>query len=123
MRQDGFRTQRARELRREMTPTEKLLWSRLRGGRFEGFKFRRQTPIAGYIVDFYCPSARLIVELDGESHIGRAAADQNRQGVLESHGFKVLCFWDTDVYDDLDVVLEMVWQACSVRSRPLTPGP
>src|SRR5207249_4194993 len=86
MRQDEFRTERARELRREMTPTEKRLWSHLRGRRFAGFKFRRQTPVAGYIADFYCAQACLIIELDGESHIGKEARDENRQQMLETKG-------------------------------------
>ena len=121
MRQDRFHTQRARELRREMTPTEKRLWSQLRGHRFAGFKFRRQTPIAGYIADFYCARARLIIELDGESHVGKEARDEARQRALDAAGFKVLWFWDTAIYDDFDAVLELIWREC--RSRCEAPSP
>ena len=121
MRQDRFRTERARELRREMTPTEKRLWAHLRGRRFAGFKFRRQTPIAGYIADFYCPAARLILELDGESHVGKEAADEDRRQALEAKEFKVLRVWDTHVYDDLDAVLELIWRECEARCG--TPSP
>src|SRR5262249_43192242 len=124
MQQDDFRTRRARELRQEMTPTERRLWGQLRGRRFAGFKFRRQTPIAGYIADFYCAKARLILELNGESHLGREVADDNRRQALEAWGFRVLPFWDTDVYDDLEAVLELIWRECVVRGGPpLTPSP
>jgi very-short-patch-repair endonuclease len=67
-----------------MTPIEKRLWTQLRGRRFSGFKFRRQTPVAGYIVDFYCAQARLILELDGASHVVKETADSNRERVLEA---------------------------------------
>src|SRR5438552_17232539 len=106
MRQDKLGTRRARELRQAMTPTESRLWRHLRGRRFAGYKFRRQTPVAGYITDFYCARARLIIELDGESHVGKETADANRQQALETKGFKVLRIWDTEAYDALDAVLE-----------------
>jgi very-short-patch-repair endonuclease len=77
MKQNESQTHYSRELRRRMTPTEKRLWYHLRGRRFAGWKFRRQTPIAGYIVDFYCARARLVIELDGESHVGKEKPDKN----------------------------------------------
>src|SRR5581483_5168209 len=126
MRQGHLHTQRARELRREMTRTEKRLWPELRGRRFSGFKFRRQTPLAGFIADFYCARARLAIELDGESHVGQEARDKNRQQALESAGVKVLRFWDTAIYEDLDAVLEMIWRECCSRCEapsPPTPLP
>jgi very-short-patch-repair endonuclease len=107
-----------------MTPTELRLWNQLRGRRFAGYKFRRQTPIAGYIADFYCAQARLILELDGESHVGKEAEDEERSKSLEAKGIKVLRIWDTEIYDDLDAVLEMIWRECEVRGgSPLTPAP
>jgi very-short-patch-repair endonuclease len=123
MRQDDFRTRRARELRREMTPTERRLWSQVRGRRFAGFKFRRQTPVAGYIVDFYCARARLIVELDGESHIGKEVADADRARALEAEGFKILRIRDSHIYDDLEAVLELIWRECEARADPPHPQP
>ncbi len=104
-----------------MTPTEKRLWLHLRNSRFAGLKFRRQTPIAGYIVDFYCARARLIIELEGESHIGKESSDATRKRALEAKGFKVLRIWDTHVYDDLEVVLDMLWREC--ESRVHSPSP
>src|SRR5262245_45310501 len=121
MKQKPSQTQYSRALRREMTPTEKRLWPHLRGRRFAGWKFRRQTPIAGFIADFYCARARLIIELDGESHIGAEEADKDRQRVLEGEGFKVIRFWDTEVYEDMDSVLERIWQECEARGPSPSP--
>src|SRR5262249_25707426 len=121
MRQDEFRTRRARELRREMTPSEKRLWPKLRDRRFAGFKFRRQTPVAGFIADFYCAKARFIIELDGESHVGKKTADENRQRVIEAKGFEVVRVWDSHVFEDLDAVLEMIWRKCVARGGPPSP--
>src|SRR5581483_5218817 len=123
MQQDDFRTRRARELRREMTPTERRLWWHLRGRRFAGFKFRRQTPIAGYIADFYCAQARIVLELDGVSHVGKEQEDERRRAATEAHRFKVLPIWDTHVYDELDAVLELVWRECRARALPPHPQP
>jgi very-short-patch-repair endonuclease len=124
MRKDPLLQQRARALRRDMTPTECILWSVLRDRRFAGFKFRRQKPIGGFIVDFVCAAATLVVELDGESHIGKEKADQDRKTALERMGYKVLRFWDTDVYDSRDAVLEVIWRECQTRAGPpLTPNP
>ena len=117
---------RARNLRQTQTEAEMYVWKQLRSRRFSGFKFRRQTPIYGYIVDFYCPLYRLTVELDGESHVGKEAYDTERQRVLENAGFRVLRFWDTDVYGDLDVILEQIWRECVARGgspSPPTPLP
>jgi very-short-patch-repair endonuclease len=96
---DRYAYRRARELRREMTPAERIVWKQLRDRRFAGFKFRRQQPIGPYIVDFFCASRRLVVELDGETHLGKEVNDQIRQGYLERQGLRVLRFWNTEVYE------------------------
>jgi adenine-specific DNA-methyltransferase len=107
-----------------MTPAEAILWKYLRDRRFEKFKVRRQHPIGPYIVDFYCPAACLVVELDGETHVGREVADETRQQWLEAQGVRVLRFWNHEIYDDLQTVLEAIWRACDTRgSAPLTPDP
>ncbi len=130
---DPDRIRRARELRRAMTPAETILWRELRGRRFAGFKFRRQRPVGPYVADFYCYSCALIVELDGESHLGRENEDQIRQTNLEACGPKVLRFWNSDVYDDRESVLEAIYRECQQRcqrlksrcesGRALTPVP
>jgi very-short-patch-repair endonuclease len=119
------RIHRARELRRDITPAESILWRELRGRRFADFKFRRQRSVGPYFADFYCHACRLIVELDGESHLEREDADRRRQDVLEAHGFKVVRFWNNWVYDDLEVVMNAIYEECVARARPKThtPGP
>jgi very-short-patch-repair endonuclease len=84
----------ARALRNNMTGTEQRLWAHLRGRKLEGWKFRRQHPIGEYIVDFACPAARLVIELDGYSHgfDDQLNYDASRQRWLQSQGYKVLRF-------------------------------
>lgn len=89
------------------------MWRELRNRRFARFKFRRQHVIVPYIVDFCCLARKVIVELDGESHLGKAAQDQDRQAILESLGFVVVRCWNTTVYEDLDSLLEAIWNACT----------
>ena len=91
---------RARLLRREMTLPERLLWREIRGRRL-GPRFRRQVPMEPYVVDFYCPQARLIVEVDGEFHAERQVEDARRTARLESRRFQA-----TEILVDLDGVLE-----------------
>ena len=101
---------RARSLRRRATDAERLLWSRLRGRRLAGYKFRRQVPICDYIVDFACFDKRLIVELDGGHHgfDVNLRHDEIRRVRIESKGFKVLRFWNYQVFADIDGVLESI---------------
>ena len=114
----------ARRLRRELSSAEKILWARLRGRRFAGYRFRRQHLIDPYIADFCCAVAALVIELDGETHLGKEEADRTRQTYLESTGLKVLRFWNTDVFEGLDGVLEAVYRECQQRSQiPPRPQP
>ena len=83
----------ARRLRRDMTRFERRLWSLLRQ-RPEGLKFRRQHPACGFIADFACVEARLIIELDGSQHADQAAADARRTAILEADGWQVMRFWN-----------------------------
>ena len=100
-----------------MTPAETILWKHLRGRRFAKLKFRRQYPTGDYVVDFYCPACNLILEIDGETHLGKEHHDQRRQRCLEDQGCKVLRFWNNDVYDDLETVLEAIWQECQRQTK------
>jgi very-short-patch-repair endonuclease len=100
----------ARKLRRSETDAEKLLWKHLRGRRLDGYKFRRQVSIGGYVADFAALEARLIIELDGGQHAERIAEDQMRTAELERFGFRVVRFWNHDVLANIDGVLEAVLQ-------------
>jgi very-short-patch-repair endonuclease len=99
-----------------MTPSEKKVWGLLRGRRFSGFKFRRQHPLGKYTVDFYCAIAALVLELDGESHVGKETADRNRRQWLEKQGLKVIRCWDNEVFDSYDGLQELIWHECQARS-------
>jgi very-short-patch-repair endonuclease len=106
-------------LRRNMTDAEKKLWRALRGHRLENISFRRQIPIAGYVVDFASPGHKLIVELDG-SHHGEARgliADRKRDRVLAELGWTVLRFWNVEVTEDLDGVCRKIMEACGLEDR------
>jgi very-short-patch-repair endonuclease len=117
MKQNPLLTERARALRREMTPSEKILWACLRDRRFAGFKFRRQKPMVGYILDFYCAAASLVVEPDGESHLGKEESDKRRQAALERLGLRVLRFWDTQLFEERESVMEVIWRECQARKK------
>jgi very-short-patch-repair endonuclease len=86
------RTATARELRREMTGPERALWRILRGRRLGGLKFRRQVVIGRFVVDFACVEAKLVVEVDGMTHVGRGDEDDNRTQKIESEGWRVIRF-------------------------------
>ena len=112
--QDPKQTERSRRLRRELTFPEQRLWSALRSRRAAKLKVRRQHPIGPYVVDFVCVQHALVIELDGDSHIGRADHDRERQSYLESEGYRVLRFGNDDVLNDLDAVLNAILQACGI---------
>ncbi|MEJ6781490.1 endonuclease domain-containing protein [Aminobacter sp. Piv2-1] len=96
----------ARKMRKQMTDAELKLWNELRAHRLMGLGFRRQLPIAGYIVDFACPSHKLIVELDGSQHAiaENVELDAARSQKLKSLGWTILRFWNDDVLRDIDNV-------------------
>ena len=101
---------RRKELRNNSTPAEKLLWSVLQHSNLGGYKFRRQHSVGAYILDFFCPSECLAVELDGDSHFSDEAIeyDRERTAFLNALNIKVLRFLNTDVYDNLNVVCERI---------------
>ena len=103
---------RSQRLRREMTVPERLLWNKLRAGRLAGLKFRRQHPIDPYVADFYCHGHRLVIELDGDSHIDTANYDDSRERFLRDQGIRVLRILNGDVLHDLEAVLTAILSAC-----------
>lgn len=105
---------RARSLRRSQTDAERRLWSLLRARQVNDLKFRRQHPIGSYIVDFYCATHRLVVELDGGQHAeARAQPDAIRTRWLNLHGYRVLRFWNHEVLTQPDAIIESIILAIS----------
>ena len=100
---------RAGELRQNQTEAEAKLWSRLRAHRMAGVQFRRQHAIGNYIVDFCSPRRKLIIELDGSQHLDQAEYDLERTQYLEVKGYRVLRFWNNDVMNEIDAVLNVIW--------------
>ncbi|MBT1155184.1 endonuclease domain-containing protein [Aminobacter anthyllidis] len=100
----------AKSMRRKMTDAELKLWNELRAHRLMGLAFRRQYPVAGYIVDFACPAHKLIVELDGSQHAepANAEVDAIRTQRLEQDGWTILRFWNDDVVRDMDSVCQHI---------------
>jgi very-short-patch-repair endonuclease len=107
----------ATQMRREPTPAELSLWRLVRNRRLAGFKFRRQHPFGKYILDCYCPAARLVIELDGNSHASSEGqqADAEREKYLMVRGIVVLRFWNTEVEDNPDGVLTLIAEVCQTR--------
>jgi very-short-patch-repair endonuclease len=110
---------RARELRKQQTSTEEILWECLRDRRFLNAKFRRQHNIGQFIADFYCHAAKLVVELDGEIHQVQQIEDANRDLWMEERGLIVLRFRNDEVLDDLVGVLCVVAEV--IEPSPLAP--
>ena len=92
---------RAKELRKQSTDAERLLWSRLRNRSLLGLKFKRQSPIGRYIVDFVCRERNLIIEIDGGHHQELQASDEIRTAFLISCGFRVIRYWNNEVLEDV----------------------
>ena len=101
--------QRARDLRNNLTDAEQKLWYALRGKQIKGYKFRRQVTIENYIVDFLSHDLNLIIEVDGGQHVEQESYDKQRTEFLEQQGYKVLRFWNNEVLEDLDAVLEKIY--------------
>lgn len=100
--------QAAWRLRGQMTPAELVLWEALRDRRLLGLRFRRQSPVGQFVLDFYCPACRLVVELDGGVHDTQAAADAARTELLGAYGLRVIRFPNERVFSDLPAVLEAI---------------
>jgi len=107
----------AKALRTHSTDAESLLWRHLRARRFAGFKFKRQQPLGPHVVDFVCLGSRLVIEVDGGQHMENEA-DATRDAWLRQHGFRVIRFWNNDVLQRTEVVLEHL-----LEHLPLSPGP
>ena len=117
---DRCLTERAREMRRELTEPERQLWNALRAGRLDGAKFRRQVVIGRYIADFSCRTpAMTVLEVDGETHAGTEAYDALRSRHLEERGYKVIRCTNSDIMTNLEGVLLTIQRALAL---PLSPA-
>jgi very-short-patch-repair endonuclease len=107
----AIRRATAKKLRVNTKPHERILWRALNELPIEGTHFRRQAPIGPYVVDFFCPTKRLVVELDGGHHSEDATAkrDSERQAWLEQEGYRVIRFWNSDITSDLRAVMEKIY--------------
>ena len=107
--------QLSRNLRRNMTDAENLLWSKLRGKQLNGHQFYRQKIIGRYIADFYCPKSKLVVEVDGGQHYSTEGTEKDikRDEYMGKAGITVLRFSDREVLGNIDVVLEKIWSGLS----------
>ncbi len=101
----------ARTLRKNLTDAERKLWSILRNRQFDNFKFRRQHPFGNYILDFVCLEKKLVVELDGGQHFANKEEDDERTRWLESEGYKVLRFWNREVFLETEAALKVIGNA------------
>jgi len=102
----------SRELRKNMTDAETLLWSKVRGKKLQGYQFYRQRIIGNYIVDFYCPKAKLVIELDGGQHYESQGVkkDQIRDEFIQSLGMRVLRFSDREIFKNVDGIIEKIYE-------------
>ncbi|MEQ1710360.1 MAG: endonuclease domain-containing protein, partial [Hyphomicrobium sp.] len=116
------RNELARQLRRNQTDAEKVLWSRLRDRQIGGWKFRRQVPFGTYVLDFYCADAKLVIEVDGGQHAEeRKSHDEIRSAFLGSEGVCVVRYWNGDVLKNIDGVIEAIYLELGQRPAP-SPG-
>ena len=112
--------ERRKKLRNNATPAEQQLWSMLKHSNLGGYKFRRQHSVGPYILDFYCPSEKLALELDGDSHFTEEAIvyDQERTAYLNALGTTVLRFLNTDLYENGEAVCERILLEIKGKTQP-----
>jgi very-short-patch-repair endonuclease len=115
----------SRTLRTHMTDSEQVLWGRLRRKQLRGIQFYRQKPVGEFIVDFFAPKARLVIEIDGSQHSTpkNVLKDEKRNAALQRQGLQVLRFNNLQVLQELEGVLEAIFQALPEPETKIPPGP
>jgi len=117
---NAFTKPAARDLRKAMTDAERKLWQRLRSDQL-GVKFRRQHPFGRYVLDFVCLERCLVIEVDGSQHAEDQAYDEKRTEQLRVSGFTVLRFWNNEVLNETDAVVQAIWDV--LNPSPPRPSP
>ncbi len=114
--------QNARTLRSNMTDAEQILWQKVRRKQMHGLQFYRQKPLLTHIVDFYCPKAKLVIELDGGQHYEpeQQKQDREREKQLEKLGLHIIRFTNREVLEEIERVMEVIWEVCA-SSNPSNP--
>ena len=107
-----IKLQRAKEFRRKMTPTERKLWNHLRNNQLDGYHFRRQQVIEGFIADFYCNPVKLVIEVDGGIHESRQDYDKERERVIAAKGLKIVRVTTEEIENNIEVVLNRILSCC-----------
>ena len=117
--------QKARALRKNMTDAEQVLWRKIRNKQIEGVQFYRQKPLLSFIVDFYSPKARLVIELDGSQHFEayHQEKDRWRDAKLTALGLRTLRFDDRQVLTEIDAVMEVIWREVNDALNKIPPAP
>ncbi len=113
--------EKSRELRKNSTLSEILLWNELKGRKMLGYQFMRQKPITNYIVDFYCSKLKLVIEIDGSSHYGKEEKDKIRQKEIEQQGLSFLRFDDLDIKFKMEEVLSEIKKWIEEHGQPPRP--
>jgi very-short-patch-repair endonuclease len=115
-------TPRARELRKNATKAELALWDQLRNRQLTGVRFNFQRPIGPYICDFVARTPRLVVEVDGGQHSEAEDYDRARTRFLTARGYRVICFWNNEVIENIEGVVEKIRQTLAYMPSPTPPG-
>ena len=118
----GSVRKRARELRKNTTDAEQRLWENLRNRQMGSWKFRRQYPVGPFIVDFVCVERKVVVEVDGGQHAIDLERDSERSEYLKGRGYRLLRFWNNEVLEQLEPVLEVIFSTLSGGDAP-SPRP
>ena len=111
-------TARSRELRRDATPAERLLWTKISARQLRGVRFNRQFPIGPYICDFVSRGAKLVIEVDGGQHATQIGKDRARTAFIEASGYRVVRFWNNDVLEHIEGVVQQIELILSEQALP-----
>ena len=116
-------SERARALRQRLTDAERLLWRHLRNRELGGWKFRRQYPVGPYIVGFICVEKNLVIEVDGGQHQENEELDAQRSAYLNKMGYRVFRFWNNQVLQETEAVLEAIFAILATDNKQNSPSP